>query len=425
MNYEDKQRSYYVNEINRALPGTQRVDVEAIETALRTTDSDVPGAPVAAHSFVAQMSNTNAAARDAECRALPYPGSGMRDPAARTGCGWWFVPDKAKQSVGAYGTRRGAMNPTLDSAIGPGKWMWDPRDAQQAEAIKKASQITSCPDIQYSAIPNMGWCPSTGMAVMTDGAGNPLYPQAAGGDCPGGGIIMTAAGCSSGGGAGAGGAGGAGAGGAAAGGASISSLCTPQPNGALPPTCLQAIASSSCSSAGTLAQSLGAGYAGSNPTFNATNRYLLDRGFTLNSGIINDGQLSIADAFSSIQGLRGMAGAGDGSRATSAAANLCYGAAFDPCALSASDTGPYDPNCVNQAALALGYAASGTALQAQTAANTAIMQLPNWGAVMAQLQALKTAADTPSSDPQQQLAAILQVYGVNLQFPPTVCPTPA
>ena len=421
MNYEAKQRSYYVNEINRALPGTQRVDVEAIETALRTTDSDVPGAPIAAHSFVAQMGNTNAAARDAECRALPYPGSGMRDPAARAGCGWWFVPDKAKQSVGAYGSRRGAMNPTLDSTIGPGKWMWDPRDAQQAEAIKKASQITSCLDIQYSAIPNMGWCPSTGMAVVTDGAGNPLYPQAAGGDCPGGGIIMTAAGCSSAAGAG----GGGGASGAAAGGASISSLCTPQPNGALPPTCLQAIASSSCSSAGTLTQSLGAGYAGSDSTFNATNRYLLDRGFTLNSGIINDGQLSIADAFSSIQGLRGMAGAGDGSRATAAAANLCYGAAFDPCALAASDTGPYDPNCVSQAALALGYAAIGTALQAQTAANTAIMQLPNWGAVMAQLQALKTAADTPSSDPQQQLAAILQVYGVNLQFPPTVCPTPA
>jgi hypothetical protein len=417
------QRSYYKHEINRALP-TQRptgaLGNATIQQALGLVDPATPSGtvvPTDATSYFSQFGESSGAvARDAECRGIPYPGPAMRDPAARTGCGWWFVADPTIPSTGAYGSRRGAMSPTLDTQIGPGRWIWDPREAQQAEGQKRAARVAACPDIAYANFPNVGWCPGTGMAIVTDGAGNPAYPQAPGGDCPAGGIVMNPAACPP---------PPPPAPGVPAGAPpGITGLCTPQANGALSPACLQAIASWQCSASGTLATSLGgAGYAGSNPAFASINGVLAQRGFQINPGIINNGQLSIADAFSSVSALQRQAATGDGSRATSAAANLCYGSPFDPCALADGDSGPYDPDCVTRAAQTAGWAAGGALMPAVGGMGFWNGQ-PTWGAVKSAITTQKQQADNPppaGGAATTQVNAIKNVYGLSARFPRTGC----
>jgi hypothetical protein len=417
-NFEARQRSYYLNEINRALPTRDNVaDLRTIQTALGTPD---PAMPTAARQVadIARLTSTfgaatNAQQMDAQCHALPSPGPAMRAADARTGCGWWLPTDTGTPSTGAYGTRRGPMNVALDQQVGPGRWIWDPREAQQAEAQRQAARIQTCTDLQFSRMPNMGWCPGTGMALLTDGAGNPMFPQTPGGDCPGGGIITAVANCPA--------PAPPGTPGAAGGSGGVAQLCSPDANGALSPACLQGVVGQVCSSNGVLAASLGgAGYAGSSDAFNAANAYLLQRGFTIHSGIVNDGRVSVSDALSSVQGLKGVAGAADGSRAASAAQNLCYGTAFDPCALAGSDTGPFPPDCITKAALQAGWAAAGQLMPANGGMSFWNSQ-PNWGAVQGQLTSIKQTADAPGSSAAAQATAIGQVYGLSVKYPKQGC----
>ncbi|NDC35997.1 MAG: hypothetical protein EBZ51_11640, partial [Synechococcaceae bacterium WB9_2_112] len=154
------------------------------------------------------------------------------------------------------------------------------------------------------------------------------------------------------------------------------------------------------------------------------NSVLQQRGFQIHPGIVNDGQLSIGDAFRSVVGIQQQAAAGDGSRATGAAANLCYGSPFDPCALSDSDTGPFSPDCITKAALAAGWGAAG----AQMPANGGMAYwnaLPNWGAVRTAIANTKRQADNPPGATggsfAGQMAAIYSVYGVKPQPPRIGC----
>ena len=128
--FEQSQQDYYLRQINRSIPVTSRVaDLGTIQAALGVVDPAMPEDTTATTDTVQFMSTfgrkTDAITRDAECRALPVPGDAMRpDAGARTGCGWWFVPDSGAPSVGAYGTRRGPMNPRIDEQFGAGQWLW-------------------------------------------------------------------------------------------------------------------------------------------------------------------------------------------------------------------------------------------------------------------------------------------------------------
>jgi len=426
--FENKQQNYYIHELNRALPtrGSNQPDMNTIQLALGNTDPSMPqGARQIsdARNFVADFgAKTNAVQRDAECRAIPYPGPAMRAADARAGCGWWFSPNPTVPSTGAYGSRRGPMSPNLDTQIGPGEWVWDTQQAYMLEGMKAAATVQSCPDLQFSRNPNIGWCPSTGRAVMTDGNGNPAFPQMASGDCPGGGIIMNAGSCppppppSA-------------SGAVVPGG--VSALCQ-STNGVLGPACLQAVTGMICSPNGSLAQSLGNGYAGQTPSFNDTNKYLLDRGFTLHSGLVNDGRLAVQDALTSVAGLKTMASSGDGSRANEAAMNLCYGTPFNPCFFNPGDKGPFDANCITEAALGMGYNANGKLLPAAMGMqywNTmgGTMTSPTWNDVVEDLIWWKTVADLgPLFQGQgvtaaDQANAIMNVYGTSVKYPKQGC----
>ena len=398
-----------------------------LDAALVNTDPVMPTSGITQRSDVNSLVSTfntqsNVLKRDSDCRSIPYPGSAMRVADARTGCGWWHVDNPNIPSSGAYGSRRGPMSPTLDKQVGPGRWIWDTQEAYKAESQKQASKIKSCPDLQFSQISAIGWCPSTSRAVVTDGLGFPAYPLSVGGDCPGGNIIMNGGSCppppsDS-----------VGGGGTTAGmSASTTTLCQPGPGGVLSPACLQALTKMACSPAGTLAQALTSGYAGTSSSVSAANSYLQQRGFSLNSGIMNDGKVDTGTALASVAQLRRLANSGDGSKPTLAAQNLCSGTPFDPCAFRGDDVGPFPAACITQAAIAKGYSPNGTLLPAKIGmAYWTDPYYKNWAAVTGNLDTWKRIADTGANgsmvySPQDQAGAIQKVYGVGVKWPKQGC----
>jgi hypothetical protein len=439
MDYSAYQKGYYLREINRAIPtavSPSTIDPKTLKQALGTEDPATMLPPDVRSLMTEFNGSSNAVKADAACRSIPYPSAGMRDPGARTGCGWWYVSDPLTPSIGSYGTWRGPMNPTLNTSVGPGRWVWDPQQAVEIESIKQAARVQSCPDIAFAQMPNIGWCKTTGMAIMTDGAGNPKYPRVAGGDCDPSQIVTDPASCPPPPSPGPSGGGGAGGGAAAAGsGYSMTYACQPDSTGALSPYCLQLVTNTRCSNKGILATSLSSGgYAGSNPTFNTMNAILQQRGFTINPGIVNDGKLALQDAMQSVNGLYQLAARNDGSLESKAAGALCLNTAFDPCYLQPTARGPWDAyaSCITEAAAARGYSMNAAILPGRIDMSY-WNSLPTWGDVLARLDERKASAHaTPTAtDPvllaqqaQFQANAMNDVYGINVLYPPPTCPAP-
>jgi len=413
--YEEKQKSYYLNEINRALPGLRGpLDAQAIELALG--GSDAPSVPATVDRLVSDFgADSPAHQRDAACRAIRDPSTMRPNADDRTGCGWYFRPNALTPSTGAYGTRRGPMNPTLESA-GAGTWIWNPEDAASEEGTKQTSRIATCPDIAYSQYPNVGWCTSTNRALVHNGRGQPRFPRAPGGDCPDGTIITRAADCppppsqqqSQ----------------ATAGlPPSIAERCTPKADGSLSPACIQAMVQQVCSPAGLLSQSLaGSSYAAESQEFNAVNSALTRRGFELPAGILRDGKIGTQAVLSSVQMLKEIAGRGNGQRDTSAASRMCYGTPFDPCEYTDNESGPFDSYCITKQALRQGYSPQGHLLPGKIG-DAYWRQFPNWGNVRENLKWWKSTADAPQPNPRDQATGIYNVYGMTVKYPPQGCNT--
>jgi hypothetical protein len=193
----------------------------------------------------------------------------------------------------------------------------------------------------------------------------------------------------------------------------ITDVCAPV-EGRLSAGCLERIVpEAGCASDGALAQALRSGYAG--PSVRNADRYLQQRGFSLHAGIMNDGRVSMEEAMNNVRALRALADPNDGSRAAQAARNLCFGAPFDPCAIQAAEMGPFDPVCLRGEALRIGFRPEGNVfrtLQTWSATRT-------WADVQAELRRLKSVADR--GEGKAQAAAIGDVYGLSVKFPPQGC----
>lgn len=413
MSFGDDQRGYYLREINRALPvsGATIPDDSTIALALGNVDPVMPGATrtsTEARQFLSYYgTGASAYTSDAACRQVNNPQQMRTDPSARAGCGWYFRPNPATPSTAAYGTRRGPMVPTLDQA-GGGDWIWDPVEAALLESTKQAALIPSCPSIQYSSYPNMGWCPSTNRAVATDGMGNPLFPRAPGGDCPGGGIITNASQCPPPGGA----AGGGGASGSGAGGGG--DPCAPGPDGTLPIPCLVMLAQQAgYSSNGSLIQGFNTGNWG---TYNAIMPLVAAAGVQPLIAQGMNGQLWL----SLCQRYKQIADSTPG-RVGQAAQNIVYGTPFDPCALQPGDQGPFSPDCITKLALSIGYKSTGNLLPANIGMEYWNQNTKTWADVGDLLLWWKAAAETSQGDPALQQEGIYNVYGTQIQYPKTDC----
>jgi len=418
MDFEASQKAYYLSELNRAMPGNPaNTDAQTIAAVLGgggVTDLQVPADVNRLVSDFGAKSPT--IQRDAACRAIRDPSQIRGNPDDRTGCGWYFRPNPLTPSSAAFGTRRGPMARNLEAA-GIGEWIWDPEEAAEREARKQNARVASCADLAYTQYPNMGWCVPTNRAIVTDGHGQPRFPRSAGGDCPEGGIVTNPAACpppvppengatrSS---------------WSSAGGVSISDLCRPTGTGALTPGCIQALTSQTCSPSGLLAQSLaGSEYAAQSRDFNSINHVLVQRGFQLPAGILNDGQITTNAVMSAVGGLRQMADANDGSRETLAASRMCYGTPFNACDMKDTDSGPFDPYCITDTAMRQGWSPAGDLLRNAT---DYWKQFPNWATIKEKMNFWKSTADnTEPADEVLHRKAINNVYGLGVRLPTPSC----
>ena len=416
--FDNDQRKYYLSGINRVLPTTNKPDTNALELALTIVDPLMPSENrrvLDPDRYFSQFTNNNdLSQRDATCRALTYPGVSMRDASARTGCGWWLTTDPAVPSVGAYGSRDGPMNPSLEKQIGRGTWIWDPEDAYKQESEKYSTRIKTCKDLDYhKQFPNIGWCNSMNRAVLTDGNGRPAYPKSQAGFCPDGeSIIMNSGSCpiprvdSA-----------SGTNASNVPKVGITDICAPGSNGLRTNNCLQSVTNTICSPNGTLSKSFNGGFPTSIPSFNDTNAYLIQRGFSLHPGLIKDGNITVESALSSITGLKQYADSGERNLAAAAAANLCYGSEFSPCVIPDSKLPPFDITCVKRAMLTAGFKSSGALYNADISTWNS---LNNWRAVLDKLTWWKNLADKGPAfygTPQDQGQAVKNVYGVSVNYP--------
>jgi len=415
--FEANQRRYYTNEMGRSIPTKSTVSENALRLALGDIDPVMPDSnerkQEAAGFLSTFQTSNNMTQRDAQCRAFQSPSAAMRDAEARTGCGWWYTYASNRPSVGAYGSRNGPMNPMMDVQYGNGEWIWNMKDAQQKESSKQTAKVKICKDLDYfkQQSPNIGWCDTMNRAIMTDGNGNPAYPDAPGGYCPPGEkIAMTSAECplppqpspfsppvpAP---------------------VGISTICSPDSNGALSPQCLRSLTNTYCSPSGSLSAAFSNGYPNTSQDFMDANSYLTERGFSLNSGLLNDGRVSQQTALQSIVGLQQYANSGTRDNSTAAAMNMCYGSPFNPCNIPNSKTPPYDIKCIKSVAIRMGYSSNGQLLQIPMSEWNAF---PTWGDLLAKLIWWKSLADRGPDffgGPSDQKTAIDKVYKINVEFP--------
>jgi len=142
-----------------------------------------------------------------------------------------------------------------------------------------------------------------------------------------------------------------------------------------------------------------------------------DGGFSLNNGIITDGNVSVETALQSIKGLKGVANMSISNSSDQtklgvlAAKNMCYGTEFDPCNILDSKKQPYDSQCIRKLAISMGYSSNGTLLTNSAAYWN---RFATWKDVKDHLSSVKQYADTgPNMD--EQIASILKVYGVSVR----------
>jgi hypothetical protein len=426
--FENRQQIYYTREINRGLPSQGGPAPGDIAAAVST---DHAGLGASAASFLADFGQSTQAVRQADslCRSLPYPSPAMRDPSARSGCGWWFVPDTQRQSTGAFGTRRGPMDPTLDTSRGPGQWIWDPLEADAAESLKRASTLKSCLDTVNTGDSRFAWCRATNAAVPVDPATGAVRFSAA--DCTGQLVYVSdgTAACST-----------VqpvpGTNAASAAASSSSAVCAGGPP--LSPACLLSRATQygMCSSNGTLATALqGSTYATADDTFNRMNA-IMSRQFTLNESTYATGAATVDQIDADVRRLRDFANGTNTGRATSAAMAMCYGTPFDFCNYTTSDTGNFDRECIRSVATnTYGYSANAGLLALDdTYWNPTPPRFATWGDVLANLQWWKTTADNQpvllpgaSTDDIQaayslQRQAMWNVYGISMPVVNITCP---
>lgn len=107
-----------------------------------------------------------------EPRLLP-----IRNTLDTKGCGWWYVNDDNRPSVGALGSSSEPFNKDeLDKTHVGGYWIWNLNDAQKKEDLKRCRKIKSC-DMADLVPGRCGFCVETSSGIPTDANGMPIYPD--------------------------------------------------------------------------------------------------------------------------------------------------------------------------------------------------------------------------------------------------------
>jgi hypothetical protein len=111
------------------------------------------------------------------CTRVKSPALFPARPANATkACGWWFMPDLNRASVGMLGTRNGPL--FKEKLPAGGEWIWDIRLATKKEEIKRCKKIRNCSLLKSKAIQSeCGYCPNLGHGIPIKPNGDEKYPE--------------------------------------------------------------------------------------------------------------------------------------------------------------------------------------------------------------------------------------------------------
>jgi len=338
------------------------------------------------------------------CRLARHPRQLNRALTAKTGCGWWFVPDGL--SLGTLGTIAGPADRQIPFRYPTGTWYWNLEDAARMEDIKLCKRITLCEAVTSEC----GWCESQGHAVPVNSDGSVKYPTDdtgscstrpfTGGSCPSpiappsvpildtnGNVV-----------------------GETTPPAPVS-ICAPR-NGKLTRECLLALASArGCTPTGTLYQMIARG---SSPT--ESDRVAMDilskaNVVTLTPDLYGNGSLSISTALTAYTSLTNAMVSGKSKQIQQAARYLAIGGEeINLCDVGEDALGPFSPECLGRAFREAGCQPSGAKYPHD---NSAVAGQP-WGSVKNSYRTL--AGSMYSTDAFAQADAVKDCIGTSLDL---------
>ena len=184
MKFTNEQNVYFHDTAGKAIFTNPGLNLTGLNAAFAQPDLYLPKSPERDYTRYFQTDPENAyVEKDNEIKGATHPRNlPKRDPNARVGVGWYFVPDLSVPSRAALGTVDGPLFPGKLPANG--EWIWNLEEAAKKQDIKFCKRITSCANIGLDGIRGVcGFCERLGYAVPINTNGTEKYPDSEDGAC--------------------------------------------------------------------------------------------------------------------------------------------------------------------------------------------------------------------------------------------------
>ncbi len=313
------------------------------------------------------------------------------DQTSRLRCGWIYNKTNPTLGGGAFGVKDGPI-----SSKAPGVWNWDLKLATEQMHVDICKNIQNCSDIdRLSLKKRCGWCERLQKGVPITKSGAVAYPWNKMGGCPASNTVTSGSKCP----------------------AkpppdpdedTIPEPCDPLPDGRMSRACmLTKYKDAGCSDNGALGTALARGtdtdYVNSIYSQKAYQIYQQRAPLGLNEYGLKRGKMSMNDALNEFDRLASSASKtpSGGNALDFATRDLCLKQGeldnFDFCSeLKGSTVGPYTMDCLQKAFIKAGGEKNGL-MYPSPSTMSRWNSMPNWAAVLAEMQAIKR--DASSSDP--------------------------
>jgi len=183
--FGNSQNVYFHDQAMKGIFTNPGLNLAGLNEAAAQPDYDLPVNKFKnmTNYFIEDPENAWTEQDNSMCRGAKHP----RDLPARAnkeivGCGWYFIEDQDRASVGAIGTRRGPAMPS--SLPTGGTWIWNRAEAIKAEDTKQCKAIRDCEFIDLDDVRGVcGFCREKGHGVPIHSNGTLKYPDDADGGC--------------------------------------------------------------------------------------------------------------------------------------------------------------------------------------------------------------------------------------------------
>jgi len=335
------------------------------------------------------------------------------------GCGWWYVDADDAVSVGALGTDKGPLNyNTLNEKYKGGRWIWNIKEAQKKEDIKRCRKVKSCETADM--VPGKcGFCPGLNRGVPVNTSGQSIYEDDPDLNC-GSQAVLKPSNCprpepvvdSD---------------GQLTNPATVRLICDPNPaTGKLTSECLLSLASAAgCKDDGAILmilkgdspQYLKSGANGQK--FNIATQYLFkNNSLASDLAYFGKGVCTRSEALDYYNRVVRLAITANNQRSQEAAKFLVSDATiFNECAQKPDDMGPYILHCLQTEAREQGWQPAGSDFP--TKGNKDKYDNMNWDSVQKYFKS--TIENTKSDDYQIQAPAVKKALGITITEPEPDC----